>query len=346
MVKSNNNILDLADKFDIFFFDAFGVLWNGTSFFDGALASLKKLIDMGKTVFILSNSTKVSDDARKSYLKHGLIKNIHYNEIITSGEYLRFVLLNKKLSFKQNKDPKNYYCFGKNNKKLFEGTKYNIVNNLDEADFIYLSSLSLTKEDFEKAPDNLKKYFVRLKESKDESYRATNLELLLPKIDEIIVKSGLPVLSGNPDLTALVGVLESDEPVSIITSGSVAEYLQNRNVEVVEVGKPHIEIFEFALSKLEKYVVKVNKEKICMVGDTLRTDIKGANNIGIKSVLCVATGITAEALKNGCKLNNLVVQSNTSVDYTIKGVGFLLINNFKEKYDGKENDNKKHFLGC
>jgi predicted HAD superfamily phosphohydrolase YqeG len=34
-----------------------------------------------------------------------------------------------------------------------------------------------------------------------------------------------------------------------------------------------------------------------MIGDTLRTDIKGAKNAGIKAILCTETGVTANEVK-------------------------------------------------
>ncbi|KJV53838.1 HAD hydrolase, IA, variant 1 family protein [Orientia tsutsugamushi str. Gilliam] len=56
--------------------------------------------------------------------------------------------------------------------------------------------------------------------------------------------------------------------------------------KVVYSGKPHSEIFQAVLNTL---ALNVKKKKILMIGDTLETDILGANNIGIDSAL-VLTG--------------------------------------------------------
>ena len=57
-----------------------------------------------------------------------------------------------------------------------------------------------------------------------------------------------------------------------------------------------------------------------MIGDTLRTDIKGANNAGIKSVLCLETGITKNEIDNGTELEDLIKNEGVVVDYLIKSV--------------------------
>ncbi len=49
------------------------------------------------------------------------------------------------------------------------------------------------------------------------------------------------------------------------------------------IGKPNIEIFEFAINKLG-----LSKEKVAMIGDRIYTDIKLANNYGLKSILVLS----------------------------------------------------------
>ncbi len=321
MVETFNNILDLADRFDVFFFDAYGVLWNGNSFFDGVFDSLNELISRNKIVYILSNTTKISSSAEAAYYEKGLIKGKYYNEIITSGEFTRSVLLNDNLHFNSNKNPRKCYIFGNHNKKLFNGTNYTIVDNIKDADFIYVSTVSIAEEDYNKISNEDRKFLVKLVSSKDGSWRMTDLRPLIPQIDDIIVKSGLPVLLSNPDYKAINSVVGFKEQVATLTPGTVGKYLKSKNIEVLEFGKPYIGIYEFAFSELLRNGISVDKSKICMVGDTLRTDVKGANNAGINSVLCIETGITADELKSGKNIDDLIKEENVKVDYFINCVG-------------------------
>ena len=67
-----------------------------------------------------------------------------------------------------------------------------------------------------------------------------------------------------------------------------------------------------------------------MIGDTVCTDIKGANNVNIKSALCIETGITAyEIFENGKinleKLDAILKKENTIPDYLIKSLEYQRI---------------------
>ena len=238
---------------------------------------------------------------------------------MTSGEYCRNILNNKALTFKININPQKYFLIGKQNTKLFETGNYKEVLNIKEADFIYLSAPFITDDEYNKMNSELKNHLVELKKANGiNPWRAIDLLPVMDKID-LIINSKLPVLSCNPDYTSLESAVDGSI-VSIINQGLIVKYLKEKDVEVVEFGKPYINIYEFVLDDLVKKGIVVKKENICMVGDTLRTDIKGANNVEIKSILCLETGITSSKLKEGQILDNLIKQENVVVDYLIKRV--------------------------
>ena len=146
-----------------------------------------------------------------------------------------------------------------------------------------------------------------------------DIDILMPKIKEII-DSKKPVLNCNPDYRACEGLVDGSTAF-VLTSGSVAKVLKENNIEVVEFGKPYREIYDFVFNVLKSKGINTDKkDRICMVGDTLRTDIKGANNAGIKSVLCLETGITANELNNGKSLDELIKNKGAKIDYIIRGV--------------------------
>jgi len=73
----------------------------------------------------------------------------------------------------------------------------------------------------------------------------------------------------NPDLTVHRGSVEE------LCAGSVAKVFEDLGGEVVYFGKPHKEIYNMCFE---------SNEKVLAIGDNLRTDIKGANNLNIDCI--------------------------------------------------------------
>ena len=73
----------------------------------------------------------------------------------------------------------------------------------------------------------------------------------------------------NPDLTVHRGNIEE------LCAGSVAKVFEELGGKVIYYGKPHKEIYSKCFDK---------NEKVLAIGDNLRTDIKGANNLNIDSI--------------------------------------------------------------
>ena len=80
-------------------------------------------------------------------------------------------------------------------------------------------------------------------------------------------------------------------------------------------GKPFPQIFEMALERVETITGRnVNLSRVGMVGDTLHTDILGANSFGIKSVLMTNHGLfknekISQMIKNTRIIPDFIVQS-------------------------------------
>jgi len=92
------------------------------------------------------------------------------------------------------------------------------------------------------------------------------LRLLLKGAKLIAMSSGL--------VDASMGEIELDV-------GSWAHMLERASgVKGVYIGKPNPYVFELALKSMN-----LDKNEVVMVGDQISTDIKGAKNIGIKSIL-------------------------------------------------------------
>ena len=325
MNNTYNNIIDLKDKFDVFIFDAYGVFWNGSDFYSGSREAMQYLVKNNKYVCVLSNTTQVSLKAEDSYAKKGLIKGIHYNKIITSGEVTRDALLKGKVVFSKNPNARKVYQFGTPNAQIFDGTDYVNVENISDAELIYISVPQVNESEYNKLKDQYKDFLFETepkKGSQERLWNSTKGDVFFEKIKELL-SSGLPILNANPDYTASEGIKNGGIKIFAIRQGYITQVLRMAKAEVIEFGKPYKEIYDFTFNSLKEDGVDIsNRDRICMVGDTLRTDIRGANNANIKSVLCLETGVISNQISSGKRLEDLMKKDNVVVDYIIKSVGF------------------------
>lgn len=316
-----NSILDIYKDFDAFVFDANGVLWGGKDWFDGVLDTLQKLMNEGKIVYIFSNSTFSADFTITQYEKYNLKKGIHYTKIITNGEIVHEFLKSKLLKFASNPSPKKYYNLFYPNKALFENTPYEEVSNMAEADFVYVGIPRIHNSQ----TDIINKYSSMLNNfggdtktffDKDGEVWYDCLEMApFNEMLEMVKSLKLPVLNINPDFTA------KENGAYVIRQGSIANELKKAGNEIVQFGKPLKITFENALKDL----ASISKSRILMIGDSIPNDILGANNYGIPSALVCHTGLTANEVLNGekvdeCKLADLIKQHKATVDFVIKKV--------------------------
>lgn len=96
--------------------------------------------------------------------------------------------------------------------------------------------------------------------------------------------SSLKMICSNPDIEAIL------KDHYIFSAGSLAERYKNIGGEVEYFGKPHLSIYQFLFNKISENVVNLKKRDIICIGDSLLTDIKGANLFGVDSAL-VLSGI-------------------------------------------------------
>ncbi len=101
---------------------------------------------------------------------------------------------------------------------------------------------------------------------------------------------GLEMICANPDL-----VVERGGQI-VPCAGSVALAYEERGGVVIYAGKPHTPIYEVALSLAQKARgAPIARERICAIGDAIRTDIAGADAFGATGIMVLA-GIHAQDL--------------------------------------------------
>lgn len=84
----------------------------------------------------------------------------------------------------------------------------------------------------------------------------------------------LPMICSNPDMIVNIGQEQFE------CGGTFAKYYEDHGGEVSYHGKPHPHVYNMALDVMGLS----DKSKVLGVGDSLHTDIQGANNFGINSV--------------------------------------------------------------
>ncbi|MDR0367085.1 MAG: HAD hydrolase-like protein [Rickettsiales bacterium] len=300
---AGGGILDLADKFDAFLIDLHGVIWSGAGLYDGAAERVEALRALGKKVIFVSNSPKPVAFVEKNAGKLGVKKGIHYDEIITSGEVARSVLYSSRLAFAKNSSPKKYFMlYGEGS--IFDGSPYERAEKLEDADFVFLTCR------MPYAPEG----FDYVERKGGGGFYAMEREAWGEILGRYL-RLDMPLLNANPDFFAFNDAGDGSLK-KIVVEGAIANLYESMGGEVVEFGKPRAEIFELAISRLGG----IDRTRTAMVGDTIRTDIKGANLAGIKSILCTGTGVTADALAGGARLDELCEKGGGKPDFLIDRV--------------------------
>ena len=103
----------------------------------------------------------------------------------------------------------------------------------------------------------------------------------------------------NPDLTVHRGNKEE------YCAGYIAKIFEELGGEVTYYGKPHKEIYTLCFKE---------NEKVLAIGDNLRTDIKGANNLN-KDCLFITDGVHRNEFDNNSELESLLVKYKVKANY-------------------------------
>jgi HAD superfamily hydrolase (TIGR01459 family) len=107
---------------------------------------------------------------------------------------------------------------------------------------------------------------------------------------EIMLKRQLFMVCGNPDV-----VVERGSTL-VYCAGAIADLYATMGGKVLYAGKPYRPIYDMALAKAESIAGrKVAHDRVLAIGDSVRTDLKGAHVVGI-DFLFVTSGIHAEEL--------------------------------------------------
>ena len=103
----------------------------------------------------------------------------------------------------------------------------------------------------------------------------------------------------NPDLTVHRGNVEE------LCAGSIAKVFEELGGEVIYFGKPHKEVYKMCFN---------SNEKVLAIGDNLRTDIKGANNLNIDCIF-ITEGVHRDEYKDTLELKSLLEKYRVKANF-------------------------------
>ena len=103
----------------------------------------------------------------------------------------------------------------------------------------------------------------------------------------------------NPDLIVHKGSIKE------LCAGSIAKVFEELGGQVVYFGKPHKEVYNMCFSQ---------GEKVLAIGDNLRTDIKGANNLNLDCIF-ISEGVHREEYNNISELNSLLKKYKVKANF-------------------------------
>lgn len=133
-------IRDLANRYDTFLVDQWGVLHNGQTLYPGVLACLEQLRVHGKQVILLSNSGKPAAANLPRLEQFGILPD-HYDRLITSGDVARQKLMTREFPFPPGLGQRYLLLNSDDNQSLVDGLDLEQVDSVSQADFILLSGI-------------------------------------------------------------------------------------------------------------------------------------------------------------------------------------------------------------
>ena len=260
-VRLIDGMRELAPDYDGFILDLWGVVHDGVAPFPGVLDCMGRLMEAGKRIVLLSNAPRRADDVIRRIEKIGVPRRL-YHAVMSSGEEAWRHLYRRDEPFYASLGRRCLHICSERDLEMREGLDLDWVETPEEADFI----LNTGPAEWE---DTHEDYAPVLQAAR---------------------RRDLPMVCANPDLV----VMHGGRPA--LCAGAIAEQYEAMGGRVRWHGKPHRSVYDSCLGLLGV----ADRRRILAIGDSLRTDIAGAEGAGIPSLLVAGSGIHgAEFMREG-----------------------------------------------
>ncbi|MBO1077547.1 TIGR01459 family HAD-type hydrolase [Roseomonas haemaphysalidis] len=248
---------ELAERYDGFVLDIWGVLHDGQKPYPGVPEALRELRARGKRIVLLSNAPRRSWFVADQLTAMGLDATL-YDGIVTSGEVAWTMLRDR-----------SHPWFA-----ALRGDAFHIG---PERDLSVVEKLPLVRVATPAEAGWL------LNTGPDLERGAASADPYQPLLEDC-ARHNLPMLCVNPDRAVMVG------GVRLICAGALSDRYQELGGDVMEIGKPDPMVYQTVLSTLG-----VAPGRVVAIGDTPHTDLLGAENAGIDAVWAM-TGLAADSM--------------------------------------------------
>jgi HAD superfamily hydrolase (TIGR01459 family) len=253
-IRFLRGIGEIIDAYDGVVLDVWGVLHDGLKPFPGVLDALERLKAAGKRSVVLSNAPRRAALVAQRLTEIGIPPR-YYDAIHTSGEETWQHLTRRDDPFHAALGRSCYVLAPPRDNGIMDGLDYKRVETVEDADFIFNTGPWGWDED-------VVRYEAMLQAAR---------------------RRDLPMVCANPDIVV------HHQGRRAICAGAIAQRYEELGGRVRWHGKPFGPTYDTALGLLGIS----DRRRILAIGDSLRTDIAGANGAGIDSVI-VAAGIHYE----------------------------------------------------
>lgn len=235
----------LAERYDGFVLDLWGVIHDGVTPYPGAVDCLAHLKQQGKRTVLLSNAPRRAHVAQAAMRGMGIADDM-YSAILTSGEVTHDMLAKRIDPFFAGLGCRVYHLGPERDRNVFDTLPLTLVSTPAEADFVLNTG-----------PDDLGS--------------ATDLGAWEGVLTDCVA-ARLPMVCANPDLEVIRGGNR------LICAGLLTQRYEELGGRARWIGKPDPAVYGPALEMLA-----VPSPRVLAVGDALRTDIAGAAAAGLAS---------------------------------------------------------------
>ena len=208
---------DIAERYDAFIIDIFGVIHDGIMPFPHTVETLTRLKGAGKETCLLSNSPRRVEQACEQMAMMGVTREL-YDHAVTSGEATFQALQSRDASL----GDACWFIGNAHGSEVLKAQDLQLVGGPEEASFI-LNSIPGTE--------------------------GSAREQLIAQLG-IAADRGLPMICANPDLVVNIGSAQYE------CAGTFAKIYEDEfGGKVIYHGKPHTEVYEMCyelLGQLDK----------------------------------------------------------------------------------------------
>lgn len=250
-----HGLSEIAERYDGFIVDLWGVMHDGVQPYPGARETLRALKARGKRVVMLSNAPRRSVMAAERSAKVGVTPDL-YDTLMTSGEETWHALRDRSDPWYAGLGRRVLLFAAIFDRPFLSGLELTEASGPADADFLLVTGAA--------SGETVADYESRLAAA---------------------AAAGLPMICANPDLEVISAGRRE------ICAGALALRYEALGGTVRYHGKPHASVYHTCFGLLGI----ADRRRILAIGDSLRTDVAGANGVGVDCLL-VTGGIHAEEL--------------------------------------------------